>query len=212
MEDMNQLSQAIVDGKLELAQEMVRKAIEAGLDVQTIVNNYLTAGMAEIGQRFQDRKAFVPNLLMSARAMKGALEVLQPYMNDKVDSTLGTVVIGTVKGDLHDIGKNLVASMFEGCGFKVVNLGIDVSSEKFIRAAQEHHADIICLSALLTTTMNYMRNVIADLEQAGIRDRVKVMVGGAPVNAAFATQIGADLYTSNANAAVVGAKQLLNIA
>lgn len=212
MEDMNQLSQAIVDGKLELAQEMVRKAIEAGLDVQTIVNNYLTAGMAEIGQRFQDRKAFVPNLLMSARAMKGALEVLQPYMSDKVDSTLGTVVIGTVKGDLHDIGKNLVASMFEGCGFRVVNLGIDVSSEKFIRAAQEHHADIICLSALLTTTMNYMRNVIADLEQAGIRDRVKVMVGGAPVNEAFATQIGADLYTSNANAAVVGAKQLLNIA
>lgn len=212
MEEMNQLSQAIVDGKLELAQEMVRKAIEAGLDVQTIVNNYLTAGMAEIGQRFQDRKAFVPNLLMSARAMKGALEVLQPYMSDKVDSTLGTVVIGTVKGDLHDIGKNLVASMFEGCGFRVVNLGIDVSSEKFIRAAQEHHADIICLSALLTTTMNYMRNVIADLEQAGIRDRVKVMVGGAPVNAAFATQIGADLYTSNANAAVVGAKQLLNIA
>lgn len=212
MEEMNQLSQAIVDGKLELAQEMVRKAIDAGLDVQTIVNNYLTAGMAEIGQRFQDRKAFVPNLLMSARAMKGALEILQPYMSDKVDSTLGTVVIGTVKGDLHDIGKNLVASMFEGCGFRVVNLGIDVSSEKFIRAAQEHHADIICLSALLTTTMNYMRNVIADLEQAGIRDRVKVMVGGAPVNAAFATQIGADLYTSNANAAVVGAKQLLNIA
>mgnify|MGYP000168675233 FL=1 len=168
--------------------------------------------MAEIGQRFQDRKAFVPNLLMSARAMKGALEILKPYMTEETETRLGTIVIGTVKGDLHDIGKNLVASMFEGCGFKVVNLGIDVSSEKFIQAIREHHADIVCLSALLTTTMNYMRNVVADLEKEGLRDRVKVMVGGAPVNEAFAAQIGADLYTSNANAAVTGAKQLLHIA
>lgn len=209
---MNQLSQAIVDGKLELAQEMVGKAIAAGLNAQTIIDDYLTPGMAEIGQRFQDRKAFVPNLLMAARAMKGALEVLKPYMSKEIETHIGTVVIGTVKGDLHDIGKNLVASMFEGCGFKVVNLGIDVSSEKFVQAVEEHHADILCLSALLTTTMNYMRNVVADLTKAGLRDKVKVMVGGAPVNAAFASQIGADLYTSNANAAVTGAKQLLDIA
>lgn len=209
---MNQLSQAIVDGKLELAQEMVGKAIAAGLNAQTIIDDYLTPGMAEIGQRFQDRKAFVPNLLMAARAMKGALEVLKPYMSKEIETHIGTVVIGTVKGDLHDIGKNLVASMFEGCGFKVVNLGIDVSSEKFVQAVEEYHADILCLSALLTTTMNYMRNVVADLTKAGLRDKVKVMVGGAPVNAAFASQIGADLYTSNANAAVTGAKQLLDIA
>ncbi|HIX96071.1 corrinoid protein [uncultured Alistipes sp.] len=212
MEEMNPLSQAIVAGNLEQTQQLVRQALAEGMDTQTLINDYLTTGMAEIGQRFQDRKAFVPNLLMSARAMKGALEILKPYMTEETETRLGTIVIGTVKGDLHDIGKNLVASMFEGCGFKVVNLGIDVSSEKFIQAIREHHADIVCLSALLTTTMNYMRNVVADLEKEGLRDRVKVMVGGAPVNEAFAAQIGADLYTSNANAAVTGAKQLLHIA
>ena len=212
MEEMNPLSQAIVAGNLEQTQQLVRQALAEGMDTQTLINDYLTTGMAEIGQRFQDRKAFVPNLLMSARAMKGALEILKPYMTEETETRLGTIVIGTVKGDLHDIGKNLVASMFEGCGFKVVNLGIDVSSEKFIQAIREHHADIVCLSALLTTTMNYMRNVVADLEKEGLRDRVKVMVGGAPVNEAFAPQIGADLYTSNANAAVTGAKQLLHIA
>lgn len=212
MEEMNPLSQAIVAGNLEQTQQLVRQALAEGMDTQTLINDYLTTGMAEIGQRFQDRKAFVPNLLMSARAMKGALEILKPYMTEETETRLGTIVIGTVKGDLHDIGKNLVASMFEGCGFKVVNLGIDVSSEKFIQAIREHHADIVCLSALLTTTMNYMRNVVADLEKEGLRDRVKVMVGGAPVNEAFAAHIGADLYTSNANAAVTGAKQLLHIA
>ena len=212
MEEMNPLSQAIVAGNLEQTQQLVRQALAEGMDTQTLINDYLTTGMAEIGQRFQDRKAFVPNLLMSARAMKGALEILKPYMTEETEPRLGTIVIGTVKGDLHDIGKNLVASMFEGCGFKVVNLGIDVSSEKFIQAIREHHADIVCLSALLTTTMNYMRNVVADLEKEGLRDRVKVMVGGAPVNEAFAAQIGADLYTSYANAAVTGAKQLLHIA
>ena len=212
MEEMNPLSQAIVAGNLEQTQQLVRQALAEGMDTQTLINDYLTTGMAEIGQRFQHRKAFVPNLLMSARAMKGALEILKPYMTEETETRLGTIVIGTVKGDLHDIGKNLVASMFEGCGFKVVNLGIDVSSEKFIQAIREHHADIVCLSALLTTTMNYMRNVVADLEKEGLRDRVKVMVGGAPVNEAFAAQIGADLYTSNANAAVTGAKQLLHIA
>lgn len=212
MEEMNPLSQAIVAGNLEQTQQLVRQALAEGMDTQTLINDYLTTGMAEIGQRFQDRKAFVPNLLMSARAMKGALEILKPYMTEETETRLGTIVIGTVKGDLHDIGKNLVASMFEGCGFKVVNLGIDVSSEKFIQAIREHHANIVCLSALLTTTMNYMRNVVADLEKEGLRDRVKVMVGGAPVNEAFAAQIGADLYTSNANAAVTGAKQLLHIA
>lgn len=212
MEEMNPLSQAIEAGNLEQTQQLVRQALAEGMDTQTLINDYLTTGMAEIGQRFQDRKAFVPNLLMSARAMKGALEILKPYMTEETETRLGTIVIGTVKGDLHDIGKNLVASMFEGCGFKVVNLGIDVSSEKFIQAIREHHADIVCLSALLTTTMNYMRNVVADLEKEGLRDRVKVMVGGAPVNEAFAAQIGADLYTSNANAAVTGAKQLLHIA
>ena len=132
-------------------------------------------------------------------------------MNDGVTHTVGTVVIGTVKGDLHDIGKNLVASMFEGSGFKVINLGIDVSSNKFVDAVKENNADVVCLSALLTTTMTYMKTVIEALTAAGLRDKVKVMVGGAPLSSDFAAQIGADMYTSNANAAVVGAKKLLGI-
>lgn len=206
---MNQISQAIVDGKLELAQELVGKAIESGMDAQSIIDDYLTAGMAEIGQRFQDRKAFVPNLLMSARAMKGALEVLKPHMSGRVESHVGTVVIGTVKGDLHDIGKNLVASMFEGCGFEVINLGVNITADRFVEAVRTEQADILCLSALLTTTMNYMKTVIEAVEQAGLRDRVKIMVGGAPVNQLFADQIGADGYSDNANSAVLKAKELI---
>ena len=148
--------------------------------------------------------------LMSARAMRGALDILKPLMQGQVNSYIGRIVIGTVKGDLHDIGKNLVASMFEGCGFEVINLGVDVSSDKFISAALENKADIICMSALLTTTMNYMKEVIDALETSGLRGKVKVMVGGAPVSDAFAKSIGADAYTSNANAAVIMAKKLIN--
>ena len=140
---------------------------------------------------------------MSARAMKGSLEILKPLLSDGNNATLGKIVIGTVKGDLHDIGKNLVASMFEGCGFEVINLGIDVSSEQFVKAVKELNADIVCLSALLTTTMNYMAEVLKALEDAGVRDKVKVMVGGAPLNDNFARQIKADAYTSNANACLL---------
>lgn len=165
--------------------------------------------MEEIGSRFEAGKVFVPNLLMSARAMRGALDVLKPLMQGQVDSYIGKIVIGTVKGDLHDIGKNLVASMFEGCGFEVINLGVDVSSDKFISAALENKADIICMSALLTTTMNYMKEVVAAVEASELKGKVKIMVGGAPVNDAFAKAIGADAYTSNANAAVVMAKKLI---
>lgn len=163
-----------------------------------------------IGARFESGQVFVPNLLMSARAMRGALDILKPLMQGQVNSYIGRIVIGTVKGDLHDIGKNLVASMFEGCGFEVINLGVDVSSDKFISAALENKADIICMSALLTTTMNYMKEVIDALETSGLRGKVKVMVGGAPVSDAFAKSIGADAYTSNANAAVIMAKKLIN--
>lgn len=166
--------------------------------------------MEAIGARFESGQVFVPNLLMSARAMRGALDILKPLMQGQVNSYIGRIVIGTVKGDLHDIGKNLVASMFEGCGFEVINLGVDVSSDKFISAALENRADIICMSALLTTTMNYMKEVIDALETSGLRGKVKVMVGGAPVSDAFAKSIGADAYTSNANAAVIMAKKLIN--
>ena len=166
--------------------------------------------MEAIGARFESGQVFVPNLLMSARAMRGALDILKPLMQGQVNSYIGRIVIGTVKGDLHDIGKNLVASMFEGCGFEVINLGVDVSSDKFISAALENKADIICMSALLTTTMSYMKEVIDALETSGLRGKVKVMVGGAPVSDAFAKSIGADAYTSNANAAVIMAKKLIN--
>ena len=165
--------------------------------------------MSEVGQRFQDGKAFVPQLLMAGRAMKAALEILKPLLAGQASTTLGRIVIGTVKGDLHDIGKNLVASMLEGCGFEVKNIGIDVPSEKFVEAVKDYNADILCMSALLTTTMTYMKDVIQALEDAGIRQNVKVMVGGAPVTQNFADEIGADGYSDNANSAVAVAKQLM---
>ena len=209
MNNLNELYDAILVGKLEDAVKVTKIAVEEGMTPHEIINQYMIKAMEEIGSRFEAGKVFVPNLLMSARAMRGALDVLKPWMQGQVDSYIGKIVIGTVKGDLHDIGKNLVASMFEGCGFEVINLGVDVSSDKFISAALENKADIICMSALLTTTMNYMKEVVAAVEASELKGKVKIMVGGAPVNDAFAKAIGADAYTSNANAAVVMAKKLI---
>jgi len=211
MENLDLLKEAIVKGNLAVAVETAQKAVAEGCDPQVVINDYMSKGMEEIGQRFEEGKAFVPELLMAARAMKGALEILKPLLKGDKTKLLGTVAIGTVKGDLHDIGKNLVASMLEGCGFEVINLGIDVSSEKFIQAVKEQNVNIICLSALLTTTMSYMKEIIEALEQAGLRNEVKVMVGGAPVNENFAKGIGADGYGSNANAAVALAKKLMAV-
>ena len=168
--------------------------------------------MEEIGARFEVGKAFVPNLLMSARAMKGALDIIKPLLKGEANTSLGKVVIGTVKGDLHDIGKNLVASMLEGCGFEVINIGVDVSSEQFLKALEENDANILCMSALLTTTMNYMKEVIIALKDSPLRSKVKVMVGGAPISGEFAKSIGADGFSTNANGAVFTAKELMNIA
>ena len=209
MNNLNELYDAILVGKLEDAVKVTKIAVEEGMTPHEIINKYMIKAMEEIGSSFEAGKVFVPNLLMSARAMRGALDVLKPLMQGQVDSYIGKIVIGTVKGDLHDIGKNLVASMFEGCGFEVINLGVDVSSDKFISAALENKADIICMSALLTTTMNYMKEVVAAVEASELKGKVKIMVGGAPVNDAFAKAIGADAYTSNANAAVVMAKKLI---
>ena len=209
MSNLNELYDAILVGKLEDAVKVTKIAVEEGVTPHEIINEYMIKAMEESGSRFEAGKVFVPNLLMSARAMRGALDVLKPLMQGQVDSYIGKIVIGTVKGDLHDIGKNLVASMFEGCGFEVINLGVDVSSDKFISAALENKADIICMSALLTTTMNYMKEVVAAVEASELKGKVKIMVGGAPVNDAFAKAIGADAYTSNANAAVVMAKKLI---
>lgn len=209
MSDLNNLYEAILAGNLNLAVSTTHEAIEEGIAPQEIINGYMIKGMEEIGLRFEDGKAFVPNLLMSARAMKGSLDILKPLLKSDGSQSAGKVVIGTVKGDLHDIGKNLVASMLEGCGFEVINLGVDVSSDKFIEAIKEHNADIICMSALLTTTMVYMKEVIAAVEAAGLKDKVKIMIGGAPLNQAFADQIGANGYSDNANSAVQLAKKLI---
>ncbi|EKN15235.1 corrinoid protein [Parabacteroides sp. W1-Q-101] len=210
MADLESLYEAILKGKLDVAKAVTTEAIAENVDPQLIINEYMSRAMEDIGKRFEEGKAFVPELLMAARAMKGALDLLKPLMKGAASHRLGKVVIGTVKGDLHDIGKNLVASMLEGCGFEVINLGTDISSEKFITAIKENQAQILCLSALLTTTMNYMQEVIDALEKSGIRQEVKVMIGGAPVSESFARQIGADGYSDNANAAVTLAKSLLS--
>ncbi|HBA12603.1 MAG: corrinoid protein [Bacteroidaceae bacterium] len=207
--NLQELTDAIVAGNLNGATALTQQALDAGVQPQTIINDYLIKGMEIIGARFSEGKAFVPNLLMSARAMKGCLDILKPLMKGDTSISYGKVVIGTVKGDLHDIGKNLVASMFEGSGFEVINLGINVDAATFVKAVVENDADMLTLSALLTTTMDYMKDVIKAVEDAGIRDKVRIMVGGAPLNAVFAEQIGADAYAVDANEAVIVAKKLL---
>ena len=204
---MSELFDAIFKGNLPVAKAAVQAALDAGQAPQTIIDDNMVPAMEAIGKEFAEGRAFVPNLLLSARAMKGALEILRPLMQAENTTILGTVVIGTVKGDLHDIGKNLVASMLEGRGFKVINLGADVSKEKFIEAAKENNADIICLSALLTTTMGYMKEIVDAVRASGLN--VRIMVGGAPLNAEYAAGIGADGYSSNANEAVDLAKKLV---
>ena len=209
MADLDRLFDSIVAGKLEAAIDVTHQIIAEQIDIQSVINNYMIKAMEEIGTRFQDHKAYVPELLMAARAMKGSLDLLKPHMKDENSAVIGKVVIGTVFGDLHDIGKNLVASMFEGCGFEVINLGVNVPNDKFVETVKREKPNILCLSALLTTTMNNMKGVIEALKKEGIRDKVKVMVGGAPVIELFALQIGADGYSGNANAAVLKAKELL---
>lgn len=207
--ELQELTQAIVKGDLNTSVALSKQAIEAGVDPKSVISDYLIKGMEEIGARFGEGKAFVPNLLMSARAMKGCLDLLKPLLKGDTSISCGKVVIGTVKGDLHDIGKNLVASMFEGSGFEVINLGINVEADKFVEAVRDNQADILGLSALLTTTMGYMKDVVDAITAAGLRDKVKVMVGGAPLNAEFAAQVGADIYTADANEAVLVAKRLV---
>ena len=203
------LFHAILNGQCDKAVAATKEGIAQNIAPQDLINGQMIRAMSELGQQFQEGKAFVPQLLMAGRAMKAALELLKPMLAGTASTSLGKVVIGTVKGDLHDIGKNLVASMLEGCGFEVINIGIDVSADKFIEAVRQNQPDILCMSALLTTTMGYMKEVIKALEAAGIRNQVKVMVGGAPVTQGFADEIGADGYSDNANSAVTVAKQLM---
>jgi len=181
--------------------------VDAGTDIQSILNDGLIAAMDEVGEKFSAGELFVPEMLMAAQAMKGGLEMLKPLLATGQSSSKGTVVIGTVKGDLHDIGKNLVSMMMEGAGFEVVDMGVDVDSEAFVKAAAENGADVIALSALLTTTMPSMETTVKAVKEAGMT--VKTIIGGAPVTQAFADQIGADGYSADAPGAVKLVKQLV---
>jgi len=201
--------QAVLAFDAATVTEIVKSEIEAGTDSLSILDEGLISAMDEVGKRFSDGELFLPEMLMAAQAMKAGLEVLKPHLSNFDMLYKGTVVIGTVKGDLHDIGKNLVAMMMEGAGFKIVDVGVDIGVEKFISAVKENHADMVALSALLTTTMPAMKDVIDALEEEGMRDGVKVIIGGAPVTQGFSQSIGADGYSPNAPGAVELAKKLL---
>lgn len=208
---MEELAIALYNGEAEKVAELTRKALDEGIPPEEILNKGLIAGMDKVGKDFRDGILFVPEVLVAAYAMKAGMEILRPLLAETGASGLGTFVIGTVKGDLHDIGKNMVAMMMEGAGFKVVDLGVDTPTEKFVEAVKNHNPHILGMSALLTTTMVEMRKVIEALEEAGLREKVKVMVGGAPVTQEFAEEIGADGYAPNASLAVEKAKALLGI-
>jgi len=209
MAEANQLYEAIINGDNKAAVAITREALAAEADPLELVNRQMIPAMAEVGRRFECEEYFVPELLLAARAMKGALVLIRPLLIERGAEPVGRVVIGTVKGDLHDIGKNLVASMLEGGGFEVIDLGADVSPEKFVSEAQEKKADIVALSALLTVTMPSMKTTIEALRAAGLRERVKVLIGGAPVTEDYAAQIGADGYGANAASAVPLARKVL---
>jgi corrinoid protein of di/trimethylamine methyltransferase len=209
MANLTELHEAIVNGDRDTATAIVQEAINEKRDPQEVIERYMIPAMDEVGRRFEAEEFFVPELLLAARAMKGALALLRPLLTETGAETRGRVVIGTVKGDLHDIGKNLVASMLEGGGFEVVDLGSDVAPEDFTRAVKEKQAGLIGMSALLTVTMPSMKTTIEALRDAGIRDEVKIMVGGAPLTSEFASEIGADGYAENAAAAVRMARDLV---
>lgn len=203
---VKEIYQAVVDYDNNKVVELVNSELDKGTDVDTILNEGLIAAMDEVGSLFSEGELFVPEMLRSAQAMKAGLDLLKPHLAQGVSKSAGTIIIGTVKGDLHDIGKNLVSMMMEGAGFEVVDLGVDVDTDKFINVAKEKNADVICMSALLTTTMPAMEEVIKAIKEQGLQ--VKTMVGGAPVTQAFADQIGADGYSEDAPGAVEKAREL----
>jgi 5-methyltetrahydrofolate--homocysteine methyltransferase len=209
MADLTQLYDAIVQGNAPQARSFTEQALKQGTDPQELLRTAMIPAMDEVGRLFEQNEYFVPELLIAARAMKGSLELIRPLLTARGTEPIGRVAIGTVKGDLHDIGKNIVAAMLEGGGFEIIDLGVDVSPEKFITAVKEKRANIVALSALLTTTMPSMKNTIEALNQAGERQKVKVMIGGAPVTQKYADEIGADGYSDNAGAAVTLARRLV---
>jgi len=209
MVDLNKVSEALQRGDAEKVGELVKKALEEKLTPKDILENGLIKGMDVIGAKFKKNEVYVPEVLIAARAMHAGMSILRPKLAETGVKNIGTIAIGTVKGDLHDIGKNLVKMMLEGAGFEVIDLGVDVSTDKFIEAVKEHKPNIIGMSALLTTTMVNMAEVIKALEAAGLRDKVKIMIGGAPITQNYADQIGADGYSPDAASAVDKAKTFI---
>ncbi|MDK2896239.1 MAG: hypothetical protein PWP04_359 [Candidatus Atribacteria bacterium] len=210
-EILDQMAKELFAGNAKAVAELTQKALDEGMSPQEILNQGLIKGMNEVGVKFKANEIYVPEVLIAARAMKAGMEILKPKLAETGVEPIAKMIIGTVKGDLHDIGKNLVAMMMEGAGFEVIDLGIDVPEEKFIAAAKEKGAQIVGMSALLTTTMVQMKENIRALEESGIRDKVKIMVGGAPITQKFADEIGADGYAPDAASAVDIAKSLLNL-
>ncbi len=208
MSILAEISKNLQQGKAKDVKDLVQKAIDQGLPIQQILNDGLLDGMSIIGEKFKDNEVFVPEVLIAARAMNMGSALLKPLMAQAGVQAVGKACIGTVKGDLHDIGKNLVRMMLEGKGIEVIDLGTDVAPETFVQTAKEQNCKIICCSALLTTTMGVMADVVKSVEAAGIRDQVKIMVGGAPVTQAFCDQIGADVYTPDAASAADAAAAL----
>jgi 5-methyltetrahydrofolate--homocysteine methyltransferase len=208
MADLKKLHDAVLNGDAKTSVAITTAAIAEGVEPMKLISEAMVPAMDEVGRRFECEEYFVPELLLSARAMKGSLELLRPLLAAGGVEPTGRVAIGTVQGDLHDIGKNLVASLLEGGGFEVHDLGTDVSPEKFIQAVKDKGCKIVCLSALLTVTMPSMKKTIDALKAAGVRDRVKVLIGGAPVTQQYAEEIGADGYGENANSAVSLARRM----
>jgi len=205
----NEIFRALQIGNAKLVETKTREAVDSGFEPEEILNKALIASMEELGIKFRDGEVFLPEVMMAARAMQAAMAILKPKLIETGIKPIGKAVVGTVKGDQHDIGKNLVAMMMMGSGIEVVDLGTDVPPEKFVNAVREQEAQIIALSALLTTTMPQQAQVIEALKKAGIREKVKVMVGGAPVSESFANEIGADAYTPDAGSAAQKAKELI---
>jgi 5-methyltetrahydrofolate--homocysteine methyltransferase len=209
MNILGDLRKSVIDGDLNATEDQVHQALAENIPPEKILTEGLITAMSEVGRLFEKGEFYVPEMLISARAMKGGLVILRPHLAAANIEAVGKVVIGTVQGDLHDIGKNLVGMMLEGAGFEVIDLGADVSPEKYVAAVKEHHPDLIGLSALLTTTMPRMKDIVLALQAAGLRDFVKVMIGGAPVTEQYARDIGADVYAPDAASAAQHAIQSL---
>lgn len=207
--DLELLSLAVQKGKAKQVKELVNQGIDEGMSIEVILNEGLIGAMGIVGENFKQNKIYVPEMLVAARAMSAGLAILEPLLTETGIEPIGKVVIGTVKGDLHDIGKNLVAMMMKGMGATVYDLGIDVPDSAFVEKAEEVNADIICISALLTTTMPAIGDVVREFEKADVRNKYRIMIGGAPVNQTFADSIHADVYTSNASDAADDAKKFL---